>query len=138
MTTGVRSTPMTDESVETGHDAMLSLMRKAMQALCLTTMVAGFITLGALVYQGWKLWHNPYHKPRIIALAPSPDAAKWAADVYRMEKHAHLFHTGIFEAGLITLSAGAWLAYRKLDRRLEAARRSRHAEQERPRVQRGV
>jgi hypothetical protein len=110
--------PSTDHGTRPG--SLWHPLRRITQALCLGAMVAGFVTLGALGYQGWRLTHNPYLAAERRAVAPSPEAAKWAADVYREDKRAHLFYTSIFEIGLIAISAGAWLVYRKLDRHLEA------------------
>jgi hypothetical protein len=90
-------------------------LRKALLAVCLGTMVAAFAMLGALGYQGWKLFHNPYRKPGIEAAAPSPEAAAWAAEVYRLEKRDHLFTTGLAEAILVVVSTASWLGFRRLE-----------------------
>jgi len=109
-----------------------------MQALCLGAMVAGFVTLGALGYQGWRLTHNPYHTALRRAQAPSPEAAKWAADVYREDKHTHLIYTSLFEVGLVAISAGAWLVYRKLDRHLEGLEHPKQTADRRARSAQGT
>ena len=116
---------MTSDGSEggTGRHLTLDQIRKILQAVCLGAMVAGFATLGAFGYQGWKLFHNPYHGERVRAGAPSLQAADWAAEVYRLEKRAHLLFTGVFEAGLILLSTGSWFAYRRVDRHLQELRR---------------
>ncbi len=111
---------MTDWSTHQGKApyAMLQHIKKGLQAFCLGAMIAGFVTLGALGYQGWKLFHNPYSKEWRRAQAPSIEAATWAADVYRQEKREHLFNTGLIEIGLVVLCAGSWFAYRRLDKHL--------------------
>ncbi|HNQ89934.1 MAG TPA: hypothetical protein PKM73_15040 [Verrucomicrobiota bacterium] len=106
-----------------GRHLTLDQIRKGLQAVCLGAMVAGFVTLGALGYQGWKLFHNPYRAERVRSGAPSLEAADWAAEVYRLEKRAHLVFTGLFEVGLVALSTGAWFAYRRVDRHLQELRR---------------
>ena len=104
---------------EKDHFKTLRHLKRGLLTLCLTTMVAGFMSFGALGYQGWKLFHNPFLLTVRRAQAPSPAAATWAADVYRQEKRKHLFYTGLFEACLVTLSAGSWFGYRHLDKRLK-------------------
>lgn len=111
--------------VEPDRSSVWYHLKNGLQAICLGSMVAGFATLGALGYQGWKLFHNPYHMPSKIAQAPSPEAAAWAAEVYRKEKHEHLFFTGLFEVALVALCAGTWVGYRRLDRKAQDSRRSR-------------
>lgn len=126
---------MTDESVqsEAGQGGWLHLLRKAMQTLCLISMVAGFVTFGALGYQGWRVTHNPFRSPKRIAQAPTPEVAAWAAEVYRLEKREHLFLTGLFEVALVAISAGAWVLYRKLDQHLQGLHRLKHPLPERTR-----
>ena len=94
-------------------------IKEGVLALCLISMVAGFMAFGALGYQGWKLFHNPYLTPAQRAQAPSAEAAEWAAGVYRREKGDHLFYTGLFEAALVALATGSWFLYRALDKRLQ-------------------
>jgi hypothetical protein len=106
-------------SEETDSNSTWLRAKKGVLALCLVSMVAGFVTFGALGYQAWKLFHNPFLAEEQIAGSPSPEAAPWAAGVYREEKRDHLFYTGLFEAGLIVLATGSWLAYRALDKRVQ-------------------
>jgi hypothetical protein len=94
-------------------------IRKGVLALCLVSIVGGLITLGALGYQGWKLFHNPYLVGNRIDPSPSPEASEWAARVYRKEKQDHLFYTGLFEVGLVVLATGSWLAFRTLHKRTQ-------------------
>lgn len=108
-------------------------LRRGLQALCLGTMVAGFASIGALGYMGWKLFHNPYRTPERRAHAPSLEAAEWAAEVYRLEKRDHLLFTGILEVGLVAVSAGSWFGYRRVDRHLQALDRARRSQTERTR-----
>jgi len=104
---------------EEDHFKTLQNLKRGLLTLCLITMVAGFMSLGALGYQGWKLFHNPFLPAARRAQTPSPEAATWAADVYRQEKRKHLFYTGLFEACLVALSAGSWFGYRHLAKRLK-------------------
>jgi hypothetical protein len=96
-------------------------------------MVAGFVMLGALGYQGWRVTHNPFRVPQRIAQAPTPEVAAWAAEVYRQEKREHLFRTGLLEVLMVAVSASAWLAYRKLDQHLVGLHRLKHPLPERAR-----
>jgi hypothetical protein len=113
---------------EKDHFKTLQYLKRGLLTLCLTTMVAGFISFGALGYQGWKLFHNPFLPAARQAQAPSPEAAIWAADVYRQEKREHLFHTGLIEACLVALSAASWFGYRRLDKRLNEEHRAKQLE----------
>jgi len=106
-------------SKETNPNSTLKRVKTGVLVLCLVSLVAGLVTLGAVGYQGWKLFHNPYLAPEQIARSPSPEAAEWAAGVYREEKRDHLFYTGLFEAGLIALATGSWLAYRALHKQVQ-------------------
>lgn len=126
---------MTDESVqgEADRGGWLHRLRKAMQTLCLVSMVAGFVTLGALGYQGWRVTHNPFRSPKRVVQAPTPEVAAWAAEVYRQEKREHLFLTSLFEVVMVAVSAGAWLVYRRLDQHLAGLHRLRHPLPERSR-----
>jgi len=96
-------------------------------------MVAGFVTLGALGYQGWRVTHNPFRSPKRVVQAPTPEVAAWAAEVYRQEKREHLFLTSLFEVVMVAVSAGAWLVYRRLDQHLAGLHRLRHPLPERSR-----
>ena len=126
---------MTDESThsEAQPGGWLNHLRRGTQALCLIAMVAAFVTLGALGYQGWRVTHNPFRNPKCIAKAPSPEVAAWAAEVYRLEKREHLFFTGLYEVALIIVSAGAWAVYRKVDHHLQGLHRLKNPLPERPR-----
>lgn len=103
------------EEVEGGGPPLRRHAKKVLLALCLGTMVAGFATLGALGYQGWKLFHNPYRNPSVQANAPTPEAAAWAAEVYRLEKRDHLFITGLIEVAFVIVSTATWFWYRRLE-----------------------
>lgn len=126
---------MTDESVpsEAGQGGWLRHLRRAMQTLCLVSMVAAFVTLGALGYQGWRVTHNPFRSPKRIAQAPTPETAAWAAEVYREEKREHLFLTGLYEVIMVVVSAGAWVLYRRLDQHLLGLHRLKYPPPERAR-----
>lgn len=119
---------------EKEHHKGLQYLKRGLQTLCLSTMVAGFMACGTFGYQGWKLFHNPYRQAARRAEAPSIAAADWAAEVYRQEKADHLLFTGLFEAGLIVVSASSWFGYRRVDRHLQQLIRARQPEPQRTKV----
>ena len=110
---------MTDEA---NPSSTLHRVKNGLMTLCLVSMVAGFVALGALGYQGWKLFHNPYLAQAQRAQAPSPEAADWAAGVYRREKRDHLVYSSLLEVGLVALATGSWFLYRALDKHLQRVR----------------
>ena len=119
---------------EKEHFKGLQYLKRGLQTLCLSTMVAGFMACGTFGYQGWKLFHNPYRQAARRAEAPSIVAADWAAEVYRQEKADHLLFTGLFEAGLIVVSTSSWFGYRRVDRHLQQLHRARQQEMQRTKV----
>lgn len=119
---------------ETDHFKTLQTVKKVLQALCLGSMIAGFATSGALGYQGWKLFHNPYRSAVRQAQAPTPEAAAWAAEVYRLEKRDHLFYTGLFVTGLAALCVGSWFGYRHSEKRLQELHRAKQTELQKPKT----
>jgi hypothetical protein len=117
----------------TSGNTLLHFLHRASITTCLVAMVVAFATLGTLTYQAWKLFHNPYKGAKVRAAAPSPEVAEWAAEIYRREKYDHMIFTSGLEVGLIALSAGAWFAYRRIDRHLKDTHRAKHPQPDRPR-----
>jgi hypothetical protein len=111
----------------------LHILHRVCLTISLVAMVVAFAMLGTLSYQTWKLFHNPYKAPATRAGAPTLEAAVWAAEVYRQEKHDHMVFTAGLEVAFIALSAGSWFAYRRLDRHLKETHQALNPKPERPR-----
>jgi hypothetical protein len=122
-----------NSSDPTKGGSALHYLHRGCLAISLVAMIVAFAMLGTLSYQVWKLFHNPYKVPATRVAAPSLEAALWAAEVYRQEKHDHMIFTAGLEVAFIALSAGSWFAYRRLDRHLKETHQAQNPKPERPR-----